>query len=84
MNRAVPGVAILIGALIFILLATAFIDPIVTSITDAAALAVLGSISGGSALTLIIGTVFIALLLLMVVNVMMPATTGGGSDRHGP
>ena len=90
MNKgAAGGIVGLIGALIFIMVASNLISPIITAITDAAGLAVLGSISGGSALVLVIGTVFIAGLLLGVVEMLIPGATGRmitavGRRRRGP
>ena len=86
---AAGGIASLVGVLIFIMVASTLISPIITSITDAAGLAVLGSISGGSALVLVIGTVFIAGLLLGVVEMLIPGTMSGAirkatRKRSGP
>jgi hypothetical protein len=69
------GIASLIGVLVFIMVASNLIGPIVTAITDAAGLAVLGSVSGGSALVLVIATVFIAGLLVGIVEMLIPGTS---------
>ena len=65
------SIAALIGVLVFIMVAANLISPIITALTDAAGLAILGSISGGSALVLVMGTVFIAALLVLVVDMML-------------
>jgi hypothetical protein len=71
---AAGGIASLIGVLVFIMVASNLIGPILTAITDAAGLAVVGSVSGGSALILVIATVFIAGLLVGVVELLIPGT----------
>jgi len=83
-GKAVGGGAIggLIGVLVFIVVASNLISPIITSITDAAGLAVLGSISGGSALVLVMGTVFIAALLVMIVDMMLGGRITGAVKRR--
>lgn len=78
----VGAIAGLIGVLVFIMVASNLISPIITSITDAAGLAVLGSISGGSALVLVMGTVFIAALLVMIVDMMLGGRITGAVKRR--
>lgn len=75
------GIASLIGVLIFIVVATNLISPIITAITDASGLAVLGSVSGGSALVLLIATVFIAGLVALIVNMFFPGVVTGAVQK---
>jgi len=72
------GVQKLIGVLIFVIVAFALLPTILTSVTDTASLAILGSFTGGSALVLIVGTVVIAGLILWIVNFFFPGAVATG------
>lgn len=75
------GVQKLIAVLIFVLVAFALLPTILTSVTDTAALGVVGSFSGGSALILIVGTIVIAGLILWIVNFFFPGAVASGLSR---
>lgn len=75
------GIASLIGVLVFVLVAFALLPALLTSVTDTAGLAILGSFSGGSALVLIVGTVVIAGIILWIVNFFFPGAVGGTISR---
>ena len=75
------GVKSLIAVLVFVLIAFALLPTILTSVTDTAGLAILGSFTGGSALVLIVGTVVIAGLIMWIVNFFFPGAVGGATAR---
>jgi hypothetical protein len=75
------GISKLIAVLVFVLVAFALLPAILTSVSDTAALAILGSFSGGSALILIVGTIVIAGLILWIVNFFFPGAVGGAVAR---
>ena len=75
------GVTKLIQVLIFVIVAFALLPTILTSVTDTASLAILGSFTGGSALVLIVGTIVIAGLILWIVNFFFPRAVSGGISR---
>lgn len=77
MNFMRGGIANLIAVLVFVLVAFAVLPAILTSVTDTASLAILGSFSGGSALVLLVGTIVIAGLILWIINFFFPGAIGG-------
>jgi hypothetical protein len=81
MGQMTGGISKLIAVLVFVLVAFALLPAILTSVSDTAALAILGSFSGGSALILIVGTIVIAGLILWIVNFFFPGAVGGAVAR---